>query len=444
MANSIPVATVSAQANLCPVDQEFCVRVGVPQTAAQAGQGNVYFQMQALESYTWAGIGTGSSMSGSNMFIIYADGSGNVTVSPRKGSGHSQPRASNDVSIEVLEGSGINGGIMTANFLCSNCDSIIDITGENSFIAAWQTGGSVGDSSVSASISQHDDTTEFSWDLSQALVNADANPYIQGPTGNSGNGNSTNSGGNGGLSGGSSTGATKNKKSTVNLVLLHGVIMTIAFVFMYPVGAIIMPLIGKWLVHASWQMVAFVAMWAGFGVGYMKAQKDELLFKQTHTILGTVVCVAMIIQPVIGVLHHRYYKKHQTRGVVSYAHIWYGRLIMFIGILNGGLGLKLASAPNSFTIAYSVIAALVGIAYCASSYVGEMRRNRRMKAGGGYKPTYSPRAGTTEMYKPKGRGQYSPVQPSFAAQGAPRQPQYGPQGGQGQYGSRDHYQGSYR
>jgi hypothetical protein len=444
IANSILVATVSAQAFFCPVEKEFCFQAAVPQTVARSGQGNVYFQLQALDSYTWAAIGTGTRMSGSSMFIIYSDGSGNVTVSPRSARGHNQPQVNSAVEIQMLDGSGVNNGVMTANFLCSNCDTIMDIATQKDFVGAWQTGGAVDSSSVSASISQHDDTTLFELDMSQAkaLIATDANPYAKGSSTNGGNGNSNgNNSGNSsngvGLSSGS--GGSKAKKSTVDLVLLHGVIMAVVFIFMYPVGAILMPIVGKWLVHASWQMVAFVAMWAGFGVGYSRAQNTDMLFKQPHTVLGTVVCIAMVIQPVIGFLHHRYYKKYQTRGVISYAHIWYGRLIMFIGILNGGLGLQLAGAPKSFTIAYSVIAALVGIAYCASSYIGEMRRSRHQKEGG-YQATYSPRAGTAQAYKPQPRGQYSPVQSSFPAQGRPQQ--------QGQYAPRDQYQsnqyGSYR
>lgn len=58
-------------------------------------------------------------MSGSNMFIIYANSAGNnVTLSPRTTSGHSAPSTSTSAALTLLAGSGITGGVMTANVLC--------------------------------------------------------------------------------------------------------------------------------------------------------------------------------------------------------------------------------------------------------------------------------------------------------------------------------------
>lgn len=74
-----------------------------------------------------------------------------------------------------------------------------------------------------------------------------------------------------------------------------------------------------------------------------------------------------------------YYKKFQTRGIISYVHIWYGRALMIIGIINGGLGLQLASTPNRYVIAYSVVAAVLGVMWLGAAVWGEMRRTPRMK-----------------------------------------------------------------
>ncbi|GKT83456.1 integral membrane protein [Colletotrichum tofieldiae] len=85
----------------------------------------------------------------------------------------------------------------------------------------------------------------------------------------------------------------------------------------------------------------------------------------------------LAIQPFLGVAHHKYYKKNQTRGIVSHAHIWYGRALMVLGIINGGLGLELASSSRAYVIAYSVIAAIIGVAWIGSAVWGEMRRSKR-------------------------------------------------------------------
>jgi len=58
-------------------------------------------------------------MAGANIFIIYADASGkNITLSPRLGLGNMQPDYDSQAVVSVLDGTGIEGGMMTANVRC--------------------------------------------------------------------------------------------------------------------------------------------------------------------------------------------------------------------------------------------------------------------------------------------------------------------------------------
>jgi hypothetical protein len=75
-----------------------------------------------------------------------------------------------------------------------------------------------------------------------------------------------------------------------------------------------------------------------------------------------VVCV-LAIQPALGFIHHSQFAKTGARGIFSYAHIWWGRIWLILGVINGGLGLQLAGASNSLVIAYSVIAAVMYVVY---------------------------------------------------------------------------------
>ena len=105
---------------------------------------------------------------------------------------------------------------------------------------------------------------------------------------------------------------------------------------------------------------------------------------------------AMVLQPILGSLHHRHYVKHQSRSPVSYAHIWYGRLLLLLGVVNGGVGLHAAGSPQTFTIAYAVVAAVSGVAYVASTVVGGMRKRtteERAVKEGAYSPGGSSREG---------------------------------------------------
>jgi hypothetical protein len=75
------------------------------------------------------------------------------------------------------------------------------------------------------------------------------------------------------------------------------------------------------------------------------------------------------------------YKKHQTRTAWSHLHLWLGRAAITLGIINGGLGLRLADdSPRSGFIAYGVIAGVMWLAWVASIVAGEKRRTRAAKA----------------------------------------------------------------
>ena len=217
-------------------------------------------------------------MSGAEIFLMYEDGDGNVTLSTRESMGHSEPQYSARPGVELLSGSGVSGGRMVANVRCGDCSSL-DLQGQNSWIAAWKSGSSMDSTSPRQQISVHDDKTVFQVNLAQASISSDENPFLA-PSSIGDNGGS-NGGGNGG-NGAVSSGGSSSDDNTI--ILAHGVIMTIVFIALYPMGAILMPLLGKWFVHAASQLIAWLLMWAGFGLGYTFAVRD-----------GSVSCSAMTL-----------------------------------------------------------------------------------------------------------------------------------------------------
>lgn len=95
--------------------------VSVPDQTATSGSGDIYIQITGPTSNAWIGFGQGSQMSGAKMFIIYSDSTGrNVTLSPRKGAGHSQPSFDPSAQVVLLGHSGISNGVMTANIKCTS------------------------------------------------------------------------------------------------------------------------------------------------------------------------------------------------------------------------------------------------------------------------------------------------------------------------------------
>jgi sorbitol-specific phosphotransferase system component IIC len=85
----------------------------------------------------------------------------------------------------------------------------------------------------------------------------------------------------------------------------------------------------------------------------------------------------MIAQPVLGWMHHRNYVKYQRRTTISHAHIWYGRGMMILGIVNGGLGLQLSGASTGLAIAYAVVGVLVSIIYSWGAVHKMVERRRK-------------------------------------------------------------------
>lgn len=89
------------------------------------------------------------------------------------------------------------------------------------------------------------------------------------------------------------------------------------------------------------------------------------------------VCV-LAIQPALGFIHHSQFAKTGSRGIFSHAHIWWGRIWLVLGVINGGLGLQLAGSSNSLVIAYSVIAVIMYLVYAVvKSLVSFRSRSRR-------------------------------------------------------------------
>jgi hypothetical protein len=98
--------------------------IGIPSssTISASTEGGIYFQLSAPTSYQWVGLGIGSQMAGASIFVMYADGTGNVTISARDGGqGHAEPQHDSTVQsgITLLAGSGIVDGKMIANVHCA-------------------------------------------------------------------------------------------------------------------------------------------------------------------------------------------------------------------------------------------------------------------------------------------------------------------------------------
>lgn len=251
------------------------------------------------------------------------------------------------------------------------------------WIAAWNEGTPLNTASLSANINQHDSDaySQINLDLTQAVLADDSNPFVAaasttgtstpaGPVSNTTGGAETGGGSSGSGSGsgsGSSISQDNHKEKVSTFDKAHGIIMGLVSAVLFPLGAIFIRLGGNIWLHASMQLLSFLLLVSGLALGIKLAQYTDQLWGNTHTTLGLVVVAMFVIQPLLGLAHHFLFVKTLSRNVFSYLHIWYGRALMILAVVNGGLGLQLAGNSKGGTIAYSVVAGIFGVAYIGTT-----------------------------------------------------------------------------
>ncbi|KAI0817125.1 hypothetical protein GGR55DRAFT_619121 [Xylaria sp. FL0064] len=268
--------------------------------------------------------------------------------------------------------------------------------------------GSSGDSSGDGSSSDSGDDSSSS-DNGNSVI-----PGGNGFGGNSGGGDTSGGDGDDGSfspSLGSGLGFPYNEnglsiENILNFPVIHGALATLAFGFLFPLGAILMRVIpGKSALytHGFIQILAYTTYIAGAGLGLYLASSIQIpsgaglldiAGTNAHPIIGIVLLVAFLIQPVLGLVHHRRFKKLRRRTWVSHAHLWTGRLGITLGIINGGLGFALARRMSGVgVVAYSVVSGTLWLIWVLTAVFAELRRgadgNRRVKekrASSGYMP----------------------------------------------------------
>jgi hypothetical protein len=376
-ANSASDSTVSsgqaAVLSTCP-ETDVCFSINVPEQSANSGSGDIYFQLSAPTTYSWVGLAQGTMMSNANMFLMYSSADGqNVTLSPRTTSGHVMPTHNDAADVSLLEGSGISSGRMVANVRCGNCDkwdtgsmSLQDST--SNWLYAHLQGSPIDSDDMNALISQHGREGAFQWDLSQATGGSDTNPFTSAATTSSPN-----------ATGGQNSWMRLSSQVQDRFIQAHGTLASIAFVAVFPIGAILVRLASfrqlAWT-HGGLQIFGYAVFIAAAGIGIFMADGGDYL-REPHAIIGMLLLVVLFFMPFIGATHHRVYKTVQKRTWWSYGHIFTGRAAVVLGMVNGGLGLQLADARSSYTIAYSAFAGLMGVLYVGAIVFGEFKGVRK-------------------------------------------------------------------
>jgi hypothetical protein len=124
--------------------------------------------------------------------------------------------------------------------------------------------------------------------------------------------------------------------------------MSIVFIVLYPFGAnsLHLPLKVRVVpfIHAPIQILALCMLIGALGLGIDIAYDLEYWTPvRAHIVCGLIAtCTIILIQPAMGLLQHRHFKRTGGKSIYAYIHRWVGRGAIILGWINSGLGFQLA------------------------------------------------------------------------------------------------------
>ena len=86
-------------------------------------------------------------------------------------------------------------------------------------------------------------------------------------------------------------------------------------------------------------------------------------------------------QPLLGFLQHSYFRKNKRRGPFGHAHLWLGRILIILGVVNGGLGLRLVDNDGDdgkWRSIYIGLAVTMGVLYVVIVVGTSLFKRRRL------------------------------------------------------------------
>lgn len=242
-----------------------------------ADNGDVYYHMNAPASHSWMGVGFGDSMINTRMLISYVGDDGStLTNSCRMSSSHSEPEEDKDCIIEGVFSDGYApfantlspDGVMIAHAVCRNCSTwstgALNLRDEaQPFIYALGPNKTLRSNDANAGLRLH--TTYGSFNLNMTVATNYTGslgrvPAPQDPA----------------LQVGHSFWAFANYYSSTPYGIgtladwaptAHAVFMILAFLLIFPIGAICLRLVRRAMFHAAAQMIGLVFVIIGFGLG---------------------------------------------------------------------------------------------------------------------------------------------------------------------------------
>jgi hypothetical protein len=161
----------------------------------------------------------------------------------------------------------------------------------------------------------------------------------------------------------------------------HAAIAPLVFALFMPLGAIMIRIFtfqGVLWFHAGWMVFSYILSLAALSTGIYLAYYIHML-DSAHAIIGLIIICSCIIQPVTGLAHHLLYKSVGRPNKATYPHVWWGRAIITLGVINGGIGLQLARCTTETTIGYGTGAGFVWILWMSVILMAFIRSRKKLE-----------------------------------------------------------------
>lgn len=168
-----------------------------------------------------------------------------------------------------------------------------------------------------------------------------------------------------------------------SLAKIHGVVMAVGFLGLFPLGLVMIrmnsgkgrPFKRHWRVQVLATTVAVVGAMIGGRLSKWHMPKTS------HQWLGVGIVVGLVVQSVLGWRHHVDFVRIKRRTWISHGHIWLGRFLVAGGLVNVVLGMLLAGKGAGsvwLVVAVGVLEA-AGLGY----WLWRAERQRKQAAGAG-------------------------------------------------------------
>ena len=120
---------------------------------------------------------------------------------------------------------------------------------------------------------------------------------------------------------------------------LHGLIMTLAFLALYPIGAILIRSGDSRAFNFHWTTQAFASVFVALGAVIGVSQSSSI--SVTHQYLGFAIMASIGLQILLGWRQHVKWLTTKSKSLFNTVHIWLGRMVLGAGYLNLVLGMML-------------------------------------------------------------------------------------------------------